>query len=160
MMSERIADIALLLPTGSIVVDGIADMASDGTDVVSDAGLQTAVLLSLFTDARAASDDVPPGGVDGDRRGYWADQFAVIEGDRFGSRAWILERSKRTPQTARLEEEYAREALAWMIEDRVVASVDIVIEDQPRGRLMHVTLHRPGRDPLSFRFAHTWDAMT
>jgi hypothetical protein len=47
-----------------------------------------------------------------------------------------------------------------MIEDRVVAGVDVEIETTDRALLIAVGLQRPGRDPVSFRFAHTWEHLS
>lgn len=126
-------------------------------DVAADQELTTSVILSLFTDRRAENDDTPPSGDANDRRGWWGDEFAEIEGDRIGSRLWLLDRSKRTNETALRATEYVREALAWMIEDKVVASVDVAVDATDKALLIAVGLQRPGRDPVSFRFAHTWD---
>lgn len=139
--------------------EGTADLSMIDSDLASDAGLETAYLLSLFTDRRAEPDDVPPSGEANDRRGWWADQFNEVEGDRIGSRLWLLDRSKRTDEVARRAEEYIREATAWMIEDQVVASHDVELELTSRALLMRVTAHRPGREAVSFRFAHVWDAV-
>lgn len=138
---------------------GCADISRveyDG-DLETDGGLETAVLLSLFTDRRAEPDDKPPSGDDTDRRGWWADEFAEKTGDLFGSRLWLLDRSTLTSETVLRAEEYVREALAWMLEDRIVASLDVEIETKADRLLIGVGLQRPGRDPVSFRFAHTWD---
>jgi phage gp46-like protein len=149
---------AVLLADLALVWGGTsADLAMIDSDLASDAGMTTAVLLSLFTDRRCEDDDVPPSGDPNDRRGWWADQFAAVEGDRFGSRLWLLDRSTINSETARRAEEYDREALAWMIEDSVVASIDVVIETTKSDLYHGLTLHRPGREPLSLRFAHVWD---
>lgn len=132
------------------LIDGKADLATD-------LGLQTAVLLSLFLDRRAEPDDVPPSGDARDRRGWWGDEFLEVEGDRYGSRLWLLDRGKQTRETELRAKEYAREALAWMLEDRVVASLDVQVETARGALLFAVGLQRPGRDPVSFRFAHVWD---
>jgi phage gp46-like protein len=138
---------------------GDADMSriEDDTDVSADKGLLTAAVLSLFTDRRAENDDVPPSGDPRDRRGWWGDQFAAVDGDRFGSRLWLLDRSKLTNETALRAKEYALEALAWMLEDRVVASIDVTTDTTSNALLFGVDLNRPGRDPVSFKFAHTWN---
>ena len=146
----QLADLALEWANGA------ADLVMIDGDLASDAGMRTAVLLSLFTDRRAEPDDKPPSGDPNDRRGWWADEFAPVEGDRIGSRLWLLDRSKRTDETGRLAEEYSREALAWMLEDRVVASIDVEIEMTEKALLIGVTLGRPGRDPVAFKFARVW----
>lgn len=133
------------------------DLAVEDDDLASDAGLRTAVLLSLFTDRRAAEDDALPSG-DDQRRGWWADEFAVVEGDLFGSRLWLLDRSAIRSDLVLRAQELVREALAWMIEDLVVEKIDVEAETTADGLLFAVKLQRPNGDQTSFRFAHTWDA--
>lgn len=140
-------------------VSGDADLSRIDLDVdlATDEGLMTAVMLSLFLDRRAEPDDKPPSGDARDRRGWWADQFAAVPGDRYGSRLWLLDRAKRTNETALRAKEFIREALAWMIDDRVAAGIDVTTEVTSTALLYTVGLQRPGRDPVFFRFAHTWD---
>ncbi|MCV5591620.1 phage GP46 family protein, partial [Escherichia coli] len=82
-------------------------------DIVCGNDLQTAILISLFTDRLAdASDETD----DGNRRGWWGD----LEQDyRVGSRLWLLRRQKLTTQVALKAEAYAREALQWLKDDGV-----------------------------------------
>lgn len=120
-----------------------------------DDGLETAVILSLFSDRLAREDDVLPSG--DDRRGWWADAYAEDEGDAWGSRLWLLSREKQMAEVLRRAEEYAREALAWMIEDRVVASVNCqaeVIRDGVLG--LTVTMTRGKSMATKYRFEIFW----
>lgn len=103
------------------------DLVRDGTRFAEDGGLATAVVLSLFTDRRAPAGAVLPERTR-DRRGYWGDGIAQVRGDRFGSLLWLLRRAKRTPATAVRAEQYAREALAWMVEDGVASEVEVSAE--------------------------------
>jgi phage gp46-like protein len=135
---------------------GTADLSLVDSDLASDTGLTTAVLLSIFVDRRAAVDDKPPSGDPDDRRGWWADQFSEQPGDKIGSRLWLLDRAKRTGETARKAEEYVREALDWMISDRVVESVDVEIEMTSTAILIGVGLNRPGKDRVALKFSHVW----
>ena len=157
VLAGGVADLALVLSAD--LSSGIADLSADGNDLAFDAGIHTAVLLSLFTDRRAEDDDKPPSGDDTDRRGWWGDQFAVVEGDRYGSRLWLLDREKITNELARRAEEYVREALAWMIEDRVAVSIDVEIETTTKDLLIRIMPNRPGKDPVFLRFAHVWKAL-
>lgn len=149
----QLADLALTWSNTT----GDADLSLIDSDLASDRGLATAVALSLFTDRRAETDDTPPSGDARDRRGWWADQFAAVESDRIGSRLWLLDRSKRSNETVLRAQEYVREALAWMLEDRVVENIDVTVETTGARITIAVGLKRPGRDPVSFRFAHSWD---
>ena len=107
-----------------------ADVSVDGADLAREDGLRTAVIVSLFTDARAQPGDIPEGD---DPRGYWGD--ALGEGDRTGSRLWLLDRSKQTTDVPVRAEAYASEALQWMIEDGVADRVEVSAEWAGRGRL-------------------------
>ena len=90
-------------------------------DLTIEHGLRSAVLISLFTDARAGLDELPGG--DSDRRGWWGDDLS--ENDRIGSKLWLLAREKQTAEVAARAEGYAQEALSWMVEDGVAAAVDV-----------------------------------
>lgn len=114
-------------------------------------------MLSLFTDRLAEGDDALPA-EDGDRRGWWADEFAEVEGDRFGSRLWLLDRSTGRADVVRRAEEIAREALQWMIDDHVAEGVDVAVELAGSMLAIAVTVHRPAADPLAFLFQHAWSA--
>lgn len=135
--------------------DGDADLTIVDDDLGADDGLRTAVLLSLFTDRRAEEDDAIPS-EDGERRGWWADQFAQVEGDLIGSRLWLLDRSTRREDLIPRAEEIAREALAWMLEDKVAESIDVTAEAEGNRLAFAITIHRPEADPASFRFWHVW----
>ena len=89
---------------------------------LTDEGLGTAAFISLFTDRRAGADDgLPPA----DRRGWVGDALATTAGDRIGSRLWLLKREKQTEETRARAEEYAREALEWMVADGLVTGIEI-----------------------------------
>lgn len=138
-----------------------SDLAIEANDLAQDDGLRTAVVLSLFTDRRAEEGDVLPDNATTDRRGWWADAVAAIEGDKHGSRLWLLSRSKKTPDVLTRAEDYAREALQWLVEDKVAAAVSVAASflDRPfRGYSLDITITRPQKDPARYRFDRTWDA--
>lgn len=51
--------------------------------------------------------------------------WPAVQNDRTGSRLYLLRRSKLTNKTPQLARDYAREALAWMVEDGVASRLDI-----------------------------------
>lgn len=159
-LDDRVAgdlELVWLSATGDMDLS-LADVDADvDADLAVDRGLKTAVELSLFTDRRAEDDDKPPSGDDRDRRGWWGDQFAAVAGDRLGSRMWLLDRAKRTNETVLSAKGYAAEALAWMLEDKVVEGIDITVETTATALLIAVGLQRPHRDPVTFRFSRPWD---
>jgi phage gp46-like protein len=149
------ADVALVWTPAS----GDADLVVEDDDLEADAGLHTALLLSLFTDRRAEDDDELPS-EGGDRRGWWADELSEVDGDLFGSRLWLLDRSARRVDVIPLAEDAAREAVAWLVDDGVVERIDVTAELGGQLDLgLLVTVYRPAAGPTTFRFAHVWEAM-
>ncbi|MDM2726177.1 phage GP46 family protein, partial [Citrobacter sp. Cy234] len=85
--------------------------------------LTRAVVISLFTHRRADPDDnadVP--------MGWWGDTWPVVANDRYGSKLWLLQRSKLTNALVNTVRNYLREALQWMLDDGVVSRIDIDIQ--------------------------------
>lgn len=145
-------DIALIWGTTT------ADFTVGSDDVTGDDGLETAIMLSLFTDRRAEAGDVLPDG-ETDRRGYWGDEFGDVEGDRFGSRLWLLARAKAGQESLRDAQEYATEALQWLLDDKVTDRLEVTTEFVTREVMgIAVTLYRPKADPVEYRFHYTWAA--
>jgi len=109
-------------------------MAPSGA-IAREDGLRTAILLSLFLDARAGAEDPLPDPLNRDRRGWVGDALAPTAGDRIGSRLWLLAREKQTEATRLRAEIYAREALAWMVEEGLARAVSVSASWASRGQL-------------------------
>lgn len=134
------------------------DLVLAGNDLKLDEGLNTAIIISLFSDRRARSDDPLPSG-DGDRRGWWADAYPVIEGDQIGSRLWLLSREKEIPETLRRAKEYAAEALAWLVSDGIAARVEVIPSVPRRGVLgLSVAVHKLDGNIENFQYEFLWGA--
>lgn len=90
--------------------------------VASGDRIARAVVISLFTWRRAEPSDP----VDDDERyGYWGDAYPDMPRDRIGSRLWLLRRRSLTAATIQDADRYARESLAWLIEDGIAQAVDV-----------------------------------
>lgn len=101
-----------------------------------------AVVISLFTWRRAASDDPVD---DEERFGWWGDSYPSVADDRIGSRLWLLRRVKLTAGTQRDAAFYANEALQWLLDDGQVLEVDVLTERVDSSRLnLRVMLTIPG----------------
>lgn len=126
--------------------------AEDG-GVAEGHDLETAALISLFTDRRVAADEVPE---DRDRAGWWAD--AIPDNgeaeDPIGSRLWLLtEHGRLTADAPARARAYAIEALEWMVEDGIARAVDATAVANGRGRLdltITITLTDGARKTYSF----------
>jgi phage gp46-like protein len=128
-------------------------MADASLDASRD--LETAVILSLFTDSQADADDVLPDR-SRDRRGWWGDAGAPVP---LGSRLWLLSREKTTPATRLRAIQYANDALAWMIEDGVADQLDVdaaYAAGTPTRLDLTITIIREGETLFSRRFDPFW----
>ncbi len=136
-----------------------ADLSIVANDIETDEGLETAILISLFTDRRAEPSDIlPTGSID--RRGWWADEFNESPGDRIGSRLWLLERSKAEQSVVDRAQEYGREALQWLLNDKVVESLLTVAAFTVKrdGIVLTINAKEPDKDPATYRFGSVWTA--
>ena len=99
---------------------GEFDVGISNGDLVGDDGLETSVVISLFTDRLI--DGTMDAEQKSDRRGWWADE-TLSDNDNIGSLLWTYRRQKITSLGA--IEDAAREALQWMIDDGVAAAVTV-----------------------------------
>lgn len=134
----------------SIVIDGVnVPLGLAARDY-----LPRAVIVSLFTWGRARLDDVLPGD---SRMGWWADSFPNADGDRIGSRLWLLARSTLTDQTPLMAKTYAQEALAWLVTDGVASAVNVQAERQGLSQIALACQVVRGNAPtLDIRFNNVW----
>mgnify|MGYP000590465443 CR=1 FL=1 len=117
--------------------------------------LAQVVLVSLFSWRKSASDD----GVSApNRQGWWGDTYADVAGDRIGSRLWLLDREKVLPPVLRKAEEYVKEALQWLLDDKIVGRVEVTAERYGMdGASINVTLYKPDDTQiLNARFQDVW----
>ena len=125
--------------------DGGGDIEIIGDSLRVDDGLSTAVLISLFSDARDDSNG-------DDKRGYWAD----TEDDRYGSLLWRLLRGKASVATVLSAKDWTESALAWMVEDGVCESVEVTTELVSRSVMgIRVILNRGDER----RWSHLWEGV-
>jgi phage gp46-like protein len=99
-----------------------ADWVQSGSVLQTGNDLESAIIISLFSDRLAEPGDVIPDGTS-DPRGWWADGDVPI-----GSRLWLLRRAKQIPETLQLAYDYIAEALQWLLDDDVVAKFDISVQ--------------------------------
>lgn len=113
--------------------------------------IQTAMLISLFTDRMAEDGDVIPDGT-GDPRGWWGDDGSTV---KIGSRLWLLQREKQTQETLQRAYDYINEALQWLLDDGVVAKFDVLVEWTRTGQLgAQVVAYK--QDGSTVASAYTW----
>lgn len=147
------ADIALVMGEFG------GDLLVSGLDLAGDDGLETSVIISLFSDRRATAEQVPAELPKDDLRGYWGDVRPAVDGDQTGSLLWLLAREKQLPSVLSRAEQYCREALAWLTEDKVATSVEVAAEYIAMGWMMiTIDIYRPDGSPVRYRYNYEWAA--
>ena len=124
-------------------------------DLETDEGLETAIILSLYTDRRVDTQELPP--EEKSRRGWFGDLLAQTPGDFIGSRLWLLDRAKVSDDTRNLAEDYAQEALQWLIDDGVADSIDVSASfDKNNALAIQCIITKPNGDALPFQYESPW----
>jgi phage gp46-like protein len=91
-----------------------ADWRMAGPDLASDAGLETALLLSLGTDLGSWWGDLPLANPGAPAAGAAAGM---------GSQLYLLRTAAATPETALRAQQYVTKALAWLVSDGIAQAV-------------------------------------
>lgn len=119
----------------------------------TDRAWRRATEISLLTWRRASPDDPLD---DAQHFGWWGDSFPTQANDRIGSRLWLLRRRTLTADTERDAQAFAREALAWMLEDGRVTAVGVTTTRGVDRLAMRVVLTlRDGRT-IDVPFENLW----
>lgn len=87
--------------------------------------LDSAVIISLFTWARASAGEVDE---NAPRFGWFGDKIDADNTDSTGSKLYLLKRKKITNQTIMDSREYIEQALQWMIADGVATEIKVGVE--------------------------------
>lgn len=120
-------------------------------DLLLDQGLYTAVMISLFSDARAPDEAILPT-LDSDRRGWWPDSDTAS----LGSLLWLLAREKTLPETAARAREYCETALAWLVGEEIAEAVTVeALLVRPFGLQLTIIVKRG----TARRYTHLWEGV-
>lgn len=141
--------------------DGIFDLVLDeaNRDLAVTQGMESALIVSLFSDRRARPDEVPD---PMQRRGWTGDLVSDVPGDVHGSGLWLYEQRRtfgeqapagRGATQAGLRSE-GQQALEWLVAERLVSSVGVVVttDAAERADRVAVTLVGPHTGPTSTAF--------
>lgn len=162
-----------------------ADLVMVNGQLATDDTLQTAVIISLFSDRRADNDDVLPDYLSpqipgsGDRRGWWGDHYppdalaAIAAGlgltplpvDRWGSWLWLLAREKDTSDVLARAKGYAQEALQWLLDNDIASKVNVAATSlvgeagAARTLVLQIEIVKPDGSTENYAFDYAWRAV-
>lgn len=110
------------------------DLLYDGQDLATESGLHTAILISVWTDARV--DDVG---------GWWGDDYA--DKPMAESKLWTLMGKPANADNVALGIGYVQTSLQWLLDDRWITELSVSGEAQ-KDPASHL-------DIFAFRIDHT-----
>lgn len=104
---------------------GLFDLVLSNQSFETVDGFETAIIISLLTDARASAAAVQ---TPSRRRGWIGNILTADNGRQLGSRLWTFEQARLTVAVLNDLSVAAQESLAWMVEDGIAKSVNASAE--------------------------------
>lgn len=101
---------------------GHFDISIENGDIKGTFGLDTALYVSLFTDARATDQQLS---IPENRRGWLGNLASPVEGRQLGGYLWLVEQRRLNQNTLNEIVDSARKSLQWMVEDGLCNSVNV-----------------------------------
>jgi phage gp46-like protein len=130
-----------------------ADIGIDGTDFVKEDGIETAIAIALFTDARMPDDDASE--VGGTRGGWFGDS---VTGGSMGSLLWTLDSRSMTRETLLLAEQYASDAIQRQIIDEGIAeSFEVSATSAGENYILNVKIFGPDDNTKLYKYERQWN---
>ena len=131
------------------------DLVIENGDLKADNGLETAALISLFSNKRVTLEQLPANEID--QMGWWADLISEPADDEIGSRLWILDRIGKVLDSTAVEmESMLQEAFQWMLNDGIAASVIVSAARSGLNEIRgSVNVKKPSGENIPFKFV--WD---
>ena len=129
-----------------------ADIEIDNGDFVPDEGLETMVLISLFSDVFVEKDS----SYNGESRGYFGDYLFNYP---LGSKLWQLDRAKIDKTTITLATQYMKECLEWMVTDGIADRIETLAQKAPDRSdtiNLYIAIYKPGSDVEGFKYSTQW----
>lgn len=102
--------------------DGSYDLViGDAGDFTATEGLDTTVLASILSDARASESEV---GMASNRGGWLGNLAPVVIDRQLGGLLWTLEQRRRTTDNLNLAVDAVQKSLDWLVESNIAKSVE------------------------------------
>ena len=122
-------------------------------DLTPEDGFDTAIAMTLFTDARAPDSAVA---IPEKRRGTMLDLVSPVEGRLHGSLLWLVDQSKLTQDTLNTSVNYAQLSLQWFIDDQIATSILVTGEIVPRSGIRLTVVFTAQSGKVSTHYFNLW----
>lgn len=110
---------------------GYYDFEIENGEIITTAGFETSIILSLFSDKRADVSEVPEIEL---RHGWWGNLILrdILNKPFFeiGSKLWLTYQARSDQTTLNFMKHYIEEALIWFIEEQYVKSITVDVQKE------------------------------
>ena len=128
------------------------DFQLDGNgDILTADFFDTALLMSIFCERRAAESEIPPAQL---RRG-WIGNESNNDGFENGSKLWLYEQSRVTRTTLQEIASVVQNGLQWFVDDGLAISINVSAKLQNNNIIIEVEIMRPN-STVDFRYFEFW----
>lgn len=134
--------------------DGLYDFVVEGNEFASAGGFETAIPVSLFTDARAPAALVAE---PQNRRGWIGNLMTASTMRQLGSILWALDQARITQETLNLARLEAQSAFQWMLDDGVALGVLVDLSRSSSGSIT-ITIQITDTSNVVSRYQTLWRA--
>ncbi|MBR2678568.1 MAG: phage GP46 family protein [Bacilli bacterium] len=139
--------IDVIMKTGS---DGLYDIEWDKNgDLLTTNGLESALDISILGELRADESEMV---IPQNRRGWWG---STVLGYEQGSKLWLLSQARKTEENRILSEQYAYQALQWMLDSKIAKEITVNSEFTSEGLLVKIKLVAQDNTVIS-RYYEMW----
>ncbi len=132
--------------------DGLFDLSVTNSVLETVDGLETAIIVSLATDARAPSSTVS---TPTRRRGWVGNILQASTGRELGSILWTFDQSRLTASVLNDLAVAAQDCLQWMVEDNIAKSVAAGVE-KTSARSVDVNILITTIEGRELRYSFIW----
>jgi phage gp46-like protein len=103
-------------------LQGNYDLVIENGRLKTTESFETAIQMSFFLDARADPSEVP---IAENRRGWWGNEFGIVNGRQLGSKLWLLSQARAIQETLLKAIEYTREGFQHFVDDGHATKVEV-----------------------------------
>jgi phage gp46-like protein len=98
------------------------DISFTNGDFTLTKGLDTAIMMSLLVDKRAASFEVAE---ISRRRGWFGNKLGNFVNYEIGSKLWLLDQTRATTNTLNYAKTYSYDCLQWLLQDNIADRINV-----------------------------------
>lgn len=133
---------------------GQFDLTIENGNLAKVSGFDTAITVSLFTDARANEAQVY---LPENRRGWVGNTVNDVQGRQLGGLLWLIEQRRLIQDTLNKNTDFSKKSLDWFIEDGMVDGITVTGEIIPQKGIQLKIVFQIDKGETETHFVRLWE---